>query len=78
MGRPSSSKPRSTILGSGSRPAPKPSAKSSSSDWRDQLPSDDEGDIKYEPLDDDDALYLDDDDIEYFDDDGDEFYDDDV
>lgn len=71
LGRPQPQQPRSTIRGSGSRPAPKPTQdtpKQTTSDWRSQLISDEEDDeeLNYEPIEDD---YYDDGDDDYYDDD---------
>jgi len=82
LGRTKPDKPRSNIVGSGSRPAPKPSTKkpkTTTSDWRNQLSGLDtdesDDDIVYEPLDDE-VIYEDEDDI-YYEDDDDMYYDDD-
>jgi len=77
LGRPQPQSPRSTIMGSGSRPAPKPkptkdTSKQPKSDWRSQLMSDDDSEdeeLNYVPIDDE-FIYGDDDD-DYYDGDDD-------
>ena len=79
LGRPKSDKPRSNIVGSGSRPVPKPTGKST--DWRNKLnpleDTDDEDEddesITYEPFEDE-IIYEDDPDEVYYDDDEDDVY----
>ena len=76
LGRPQAQQPRSTIKGSGSRPAPKPISKTPTSDWRSQLASDksadnedeDDEELNYEPIDDEFSY---DDEDDYLDDDSD-------
>jgi hypothetical protein len=64
LGRPQPQQPKSTIRGSGSRPAPKPTSKQPVNDWRSQLISDDEDEgeeLNYEPIEDE-IIYEDEDD----------------
>lgn len=77
LGRPQPQQPRSTIKGSGSRPAPKPTQKTTqqhANDWRSQLRSEDDDDLEddeelnYEPIEDE-FIYDDDDDYFDYDDD---------
>ena len=70
LGRPKAQKPKSRVIGSGSRPAPKPTSKSTHNKPIDE----DIDDLEYELI--DDELFYDDDDEFFNDDDG--FYDDDL